>query len=233
MVKYRITMTKKAVVTVEDKFNLSKRENIFLAKKSLIANIYYTARIEGVNVTFPQTKTILEGVSVSNLDMDDVQKILNLRNAWNYTLKHIEKPFHLDYAKKINEFVAYNESIEWGVLRNGNVGISGVEYKPTIPAEKEVISEMDKLLNISCVTERALTYMLWAMRKQLFWDGNKRTSIISANKILIENGKGVLSVEEKNLEEFNERLSRFYETNDYSHIIYFLYEKCVFGIEYM
>lgn len=215
-----------------DKYNLTEQENMFLAKKSLIANIYYTAKIEGVNVTFPQTKTILEGVSVSNIDMDDIQKILNLRNAWRYTINHIDKPFHLNYAKKINEFVAYNESIEWGVLRKGNVGISGVEYRPTIPVESEAITEMDKILTISCVTERALTYMLWAMRKQLFWDGNKRTSIISANKILIEHGKGIVTIEEKNLGEFNERLSKFYETNDYSHIIYFLYDKCVFGIEY-
>jgi prophage maintenance system killer protein len=215
-----------------DKVNLSKQENMFLAKKSLIANIYYTAKIEGVNVTFPQTKTILEGVSVSNLDMDDVQKILNLRNAWKYTINNIDKSFHLDYAKKVNEFVAYNESIDWGVLRKGNVGISGVEYRPTIPVESEVITEMDKILNISSVTERALTYMLWAMRKQLFWDGNKRTSIISANKILIEQGKGILTIEEKNLGEFNERLSKFYETNDYSHIIHFLYDKCIFGIDY-
>lgn len=91
---------------------------------------------------------------------------------------------------------------------------------------------MDRILSIPCVTERALTYMLWAMRKQLFWDGNKRTSIISANKILIENGKGIVSIEEKNLGEFNERLSKFYETNDYNHIIYFLYDKCIFGIDY-
>ncbi|MGN8842558.1 hypothetical protein ACTNDN_07030 [Niallia sp. HCP3S3_B10] len=66
---------------MNDKVNSSKRENLFLAKKYLIANIYYTAKIEGLNVTFPQTKTILDGVSVSNLDIDDVQKILNLRNA--------------------------------------------------------------------------------------------------------------------------------------------------------
>ncbi|HHY74692.1 MAG TPA: Fic family protein [Bacillus bacterium] len=217
---------------MNDKYNLSKHENMFLAKKTLIANIYYTAKIEGVNITFPQTKTILEGVSVSNLDMDDVQKILNLRNAWKYTLNNIEKPFDLDFAKKLNEFVAYNESIEWGVLRTGNVGISGVEYQPAIPVESEVKLEMEQILSIPCVTERALTYMLWAMRKQLFWDGNKRTSIISANKILIENGKGIVSVEEKNLGEFNERLSKFYETNDYNHIIYFLYDKCIFGIDY-
>jgi len=217
---------------MNDKYNLSREENMFLAKKTLIANIYYTAKIEGVNVTFPQTKTILEGVSVSNIDIDDVQKILNLRNAWRYVINHIDDPFKLDYAKKINEFVAYNESLEWGVLRNGNVGISGIEYRPSIPVEADVLNELDKVMNISCVTERALTYMLWGMRKQLFWDGNKRTSIISANKILIENGKGILTIEESNLGEFNERLSKFYETNNYSHIINFLYDQCIFGIDY-
>jgi hypothetical protein len=50
-----------------DKVHLFNKEYMFLAQKSLISNIYYTARIEGVNVAFPQTKTILEEVSVSNL----------------------------------------------------------------------------------------------------------------------------------------------------------------------
>lgn len=217
---------------MEDKYHLSRRENEFLAKKSLVANIYYTAKIEGVNVTFPQTKTILEGVSVPNLDMDDVQKILNLRNAWRYTLNHINVPFDLTFAKKINDFVAYNESLEWGVLRSGNIGISGVDYKPTIPKERDVINEMHDIFAIPSITERALTYMMWAMRRQLFWDGNKRTSIISANKILIEAGKGILSIEEKHLNEFNERLSTFYETNDYRHLLDFLYDNCIFGIDY-
>ncbi len=112
------------------------------------------------------------------------------------------------------------------------MGISGVDYQPTIPMEHEVLTEMNRILNISCVTERALTYMLWVMRRQLFWDGNKRTSIISANKILIENGRGIVTIEEKNLSEFNEKLSKFYETNDYSHIINFLFDKCIFGIDY-
>ncbi|MGM0524552.1 MAG: Fic family protein [Bacillota bacterium] len=220
------------VMEMKDKYNLTAKENIFLAKKTLVENIYYTAKIEGVNVTFPQTKTIVEGMSVSNVDVDDIQKVLNLRNAWRYTLNNIEKPFDLSFAKKINEFVAYNESIEWGVLRSGNVGISGVDYQPSIPVEADILTDIKQLLSIACPTERALTYMLWAMRKQLFWDGNKRTSIISANKIMIEHGVGIMTIEEKHLEEFNEKLSQFYETNDHTHMLQFLYDKCVFGIDY-
>ena len=217
---------------MKNKYNLSQKENIFLAKKSLIKAIYNSARLEGINVTFPQTKTILEGVSVSNVHVDDVQTILNLRNAWRYLLNHLESSLDLDFAKKINGYVAYNESLDWGVLRYGNVGITGVEYKPRIPTESEVVKEIYDIMQIENKTERAITYMLWGMRMQLFWDGNKRTSSLCANKILIENGNGILSIPEEHLEEFNEKLSKFYESNDYSQIDHFLYDKCLFGIDY-
>jgi hypothetical protein len=88
------------VMEMRDKYDLTAKENIFLAKKTLVENIYYTAKMEGVNVTFPQTKTIVEGMSVSNVDVDDMQKVLNLRNAWRFTLNNIEKPFDLLFAKK-------------------------------------------------------------------------------------------------------------------------------------
>ena len=217
---------------MNDKYNLTSRENIFLAKKSLIGTIYNSAKLEGIKVTFPQTQTILDGRSVSNLDIDDVQTILNLRNAWKYLLNHIDDRLNLDFAKKIHSFVAYNEALTWGELRKGTVGINGINYIPTIPNKENVILEMNKILQIENITERAIIYMLWGMRSQLFWDGNKRTSSLCANKILIENGKGIITVPENHLEEFNERLSEFYETNDYHKIDSFIYEKCLFGINY-
>jgi Fic family protein len=217
---------------MKDKYNLSQQENLFLAKKTIVNTVYNSAKLEGINITFPQTKTILDGVSVSNLDMDDIQTILNLRNAWKYLLNHVNEKFNLEFAKKIHSFVGYNEALNWGELRNGHVGITGVHYKPEIPIESEVMKEMNEILSINCVTERAITYMLWGMRKQLFWDGNKRTSTLLANKMLIENGKGIITIPEKYLEEFNERLSKFYETNQYTKIIFFIYDKCLFGIDY-
>ena len=82
---------------------------------------------------------------------------------------------------KVNELVARNESIEWGVLRKGSVSITGTEYVPEIPNESKVKEEIEKILNIENTTERAIEYMLYGMRSQLFWDGNKRTSTICAN----------------------------------------------------
>lgn len=203
---------------------------MFLAKKLIVENIYNSAKLEGCNVTFPDTKTILDGVSVANLKMSDVEVILNLRDAWKYLITNINKSFDLDFICKINYFVSRNESLEWGVLRNGNVGISGTDYIPPIPKDDEVRETIDEILNIENVTERAIKYMLWGMRTPLFWDGNKRTSTLCANKILISEGKGILSIPEKYILEFNTRLSDFYNTNDYSAIDKFIYDNCIHGI---
>ena len=103
---------------MKDKYNLTLEQNIFLAKRNLVDNVYANARMEGLNVTFPQTKTILEGINVPNLKIDEIQCILNLRDAWKYVINNISTEFNLDFICKINEFVARNESISWGTLRN-------------------------------------------------------------------------------------------------------------------
>lgn len=72
--------------------------------------------------------------------------------------------------------------------------------------------------------------MLYGMRKQLFWDGNKRTSTISANKIMIQNGKGIIKVPDNKLKEFNILLSEFYTTNNMEEIKQFIYKNCIDGI---
>ena len=88
-----------------DKYNLTLQQNIFLAKKLIIENIYNSAKLEGCNVTFPDTKTILEGISVANLKMSDVEIILNLRDAWKYLLNNIDKPFNFSISILAKVFI--------------------------------------------------------------------------------------------------------------------------------
>lgn len=102
---------------MENKYNLTLEQNIFLAKRNLVDNIYAAARLEGLNVTFPQTKTVLEGVNVPNLKIDEIQCILNLRDAWKFIINNIDNEFNLKLICKVNEHVSRNESLEWGVLR--------------------------------------------------------------------------------------------------------------------
>ncbi len=216
---------------MENKYNMTLEENIFLAKKMLITNVYSNARMEGINLTFPQTKTILEGVNVPKLKLDEIQCILNLRDAWKFVINNINAQFNVDFICKVNEFVARNESIEWGKLRSGKVEITGVEYVPEIPEKDKLENEINNILKIENETERAIEYMLYGMRNQLFWDGNKRTSTICANKIMIENGVGIIKVADINLEKFNVLLTEYYNTGNSEEIKKFLYDECIDGIK--
>ncbi|MFC6038961.1 Fic family protein [Paenisporosarcina macmurdoensis] len=217
-----------------NKYNLNEREAKFLLKKSIVGLIHSASRLENVNTTFPQTKTIVEGMSVSGISMDDVQVILNLKNAYQYVLKlSNDTTFNLSTACKINSFISYNESLEWGVLRTGNVGIHGVDYTPTIPIESEVVSAINEIMSSEgSLTYKALKYMYYAMRTQLFWDGNKRTAIVSTNAIMMLDGLGIVNISEQQLEYWNQLLSEFYETNNDETIIQWTYDNCVHGIDY-
>lgn len=216
---------------MQDKFHLTKEQNLFLAKKVLVSNIYNSARLEGINTTYPDTKTILEGVNVPTLKLDEINCILNLRDAWNYTLTNIDAEINLDFICKVNSFVSRNESLEWGVLRNGKVGINGVDYIPDIPNEKDIVVHIENILKENNVTLKSIHLMLYLMRSQIFWDGNKRTSMIVANKILIQNGCGIITVKEEYIGEFNTLLTEYYNTGNKDKITRFLYDKCIYGLE--
>ena len=217
---------------MKNKYNLTKEQNIFLAKRNIVDNIYSNARMEGVNVTFPQTKTILEGINVATLKLDEIQVILNLRDAWQYVINNIDKEFNLEFICKINEFVARNESIEWGALRTGKVEVTGTDYIPEIPNKTDVEKKINDILKIENTTERAIEYMLYGIKAQLFWDGNKRTSTIVANKIMIENGNGIIKIPDNKLEEFNILLSDYYTNDSKDKIKQFIYDNCIDGMTF-
>ncbi len=217
---------------MEDRFNITLEENVFLAKKSIVENIYSNARVEGINITFPETYSIVQGANVARLSIDEIQCVLNLRDAWNYVINNVTDEFNIDFICKVNSFVSRNESLNWGVLRNGRVRISGVEYKPDIPDEEQVKKDINEILKIDNITQRAIKYLLYGMRSQLFWDGNKRTNMICANKIMIENGKGIIRIADKYIEEFNQLLMQFYNTNDDKNITQFIYYNCIEGIKF-
>lgn len=217
----------------EDKYSLTREQSLFLAKKKWDEIIYCGIKMENRNVTFPQTQTILNGVNVPGVRLDDIQAILNMRDAWRYLIDHIDEPVTLSFVCKLNEFIARNEALEWGVLRTGSVGISGTDYVPPIPVEKEVQSELDGLLSSgSSVTQPAIDAFLWGARRQLFWDGNKRTSLLLANKLLVTAGKGLLTITGKNMEAFNELITSYYSTGEKSAIRKFLYDNAIGGIDF-
>lgn len=216
----------------ENKYNLTPQQSLFLAKKKWDENVYCGMRMENRAVTFPQTQTILNGVNVPNVQLDDIQAILNMRDAWRYLMQTVDEPLTVEYICKLNDFIARNEALEWGKLRNGNVGISGTDYKPPIPSFETVSKELEEILSSdTSATEKALNAFAWGARGQFFWDGNKRTSLTVANKILVSAGAGILTITDKHMEQFNTVLLNYYNTGEAEPLKMFLYENAIQGIE--
>lgn len=124
----------------ENKFNLTPQQSLFLAKKKWDENVYCGMKMENRAVTFPQTKTILQGVNVADVQLDDIQAILNMRDAWKYLLNTVDEPVTFEYWCKLNEYIARNEALEWGKLRTGLVAISGTDYEPPVPNYEKLIT---------------------------------------------------------------------------------------------
>ena len=74
--------------------------------KVLVTSIYNSAKLEGLNITFPDTQTILDGVNVPTMHLDDINCILNLRDAWNFVLSDVSQRLTIDYICKVNSYVS-------------------------------------------------------------------------------------------------------------------------------
>ena len=216
-----------------DKYHLTSDQSKFLVKKKWDENIYCGMKMEARAVTFPQTQTILNGVNVPDVQLDDIQAILNMRDAWRYLLSTFDEPVTLDYLCKLNEFIARNEALEWGKLRTGTVSISGTDYTPPVPNREKVLSELKSIISDTGVsaTTKALDAFVWGTRGQFFWDGNKRTSMTLANKILVCAGAGILTITDKHMEHFNILLLDYYNNGNSETLKAFLYENAIQGIE--
>lgn len=214
-----------------DKFHMTPEQSLFLAKKKWDENVYCGMRMESRNITFPQTKTILQGINVPNVRLDDIQAVLNMRDAWRFLLASIGEPVTFEYWCQLNAYIARNEALEWGRLRTGSVGISGTEYVPPVPMEGRTRAELEAILTADVTaTAKALEAFAWGTRGQFFWDGNKRTSMTLANKLLISAGVGFLTITDRHMEQFNTLLAEYYDTGSSEEMKDFLYENAIQGI---
>ena len=212
-----------------DNSHLNKSQSLILAKKGQIKNIYCGMKMENRAVTLEQTQAILNGINVPNVQLDDIQAILNMRDAWKFLLNAVSETVTFEYWCKLNDYIARNEALEWGKLRTGSVGISGTDYIPPIPEKEKVITTLEDIVSDKgmTATDKALEVFTWGTRGQYFWDGNKRTSLMLANKILISAGAGIMTITDKYMEQFNVLLLEYYNTGKSSELKRFLYDNAI------
>lgn len=212
---------------------MTQEENIFVAKRNIVDYIWKSVRLEGLAVTYPDTEAIYNGMSVQGVKVSDIVAVNNLKHAWQFVLDTLYYPMDYPFVCKINQYVGGDNLIfRAGYLLNVPVSIGGTTWKSDMPIESQIKAEMAEICEIDSPTDKDLTMMLYLVRKQMFLDGNKRTSMLAGNHIMISNGCGIISVPIELQPMFTKLLIEFYESNDMKEMKQFLYENCIDGIEF-
>lgn len=213
----------------EDELPATVITNISFARANMKKNIYDQAVLEGVATSFPQTEEIIENGIISGMTATDVQKILNLKHAWEFILDRDVIASRTDYymlsyiARLVNE----GFFTEGGRIRGVPVTIGGSSYIPPLPIEMDIKTQIQKITEeTDDAINIAIKLCLYCMKTQIFLDGNKRTAVIFANHYLIAHGGGFLVIPEKHVPEFKRLLVKYYEGEDISVIADFMKKNC-------
>ena len=204
--------------------------NLDFARANMKSNIYDQAVLEGVATTFPQTEDIIDNGKVSGMSASDVQKILNLKHAWEFILDKDVISYPTDYSILCHIARLVNEGFyqDGGRIRGVPVTIGGTSYIPPLPIESFVKESIETILSgVMPPYERAISLCLYCMKTQIFNDGNKRTAVIFANHYMISKGAGMIIIPEKEVPEFKRLLVAYYEDKDTVRIRNFMKMKCI------
>lgn len=211
----------------------------FRMHKMLAGFVWDAGVLEGNPITFPQVQTLLDGITVGGHRISDQEQILNLAESSRRLLALVRngqfalsKPVFVE----LNGIVARNESLEWGVFRGEGcetaytpdvaLGEHGRHTpRPTLPGAPElnrVFREGVAALEACEPFERATAFFLFGALQQFFFDGNKRTSRLMMNGVLMAHGIDAISISAASAEAFNEKMVRFYLSRDATEMVDFL-----------
>jgi Fic family protein len=177
-----------------------------------------SSKIEGNTYTLLDTeKLILENKEAPGHSKNETQMILNHKDAFNYIRSHASQ-FEIATQKNLEELhsvLIKDLNVNLG-LRSKPVGITGSIYRPldNVYQITEAVSALSGAMSrMETSYAKALLALLGISYIQPFEDGNKRTSRLMANAILISHSLAPLSYRSVDEEEYRNAMLVFYELN--------------------
>jgi Fic family protein len=208
-------------------------------RASLPDLIWNAAALEGNNFTLPEVKTLLEGVTVGGKRIEDEEQILALSAAYN-RLDEMVNAGAFSLSKQVSDelhgLVAVHEAIEAGHFRGegrvqggGTVSLAsggsvpGTEHGEGGELLRQHFEDLvDYLQSVDDPRRRALVYFASATRRQLYFDGNKRTARLMMTGELMSSGYDIVSVPFNRRLEYNNALDVLFERDDATDLLRFL-----------
>jgi Fic family protein len=188
-------------------------------ERFIIELSWKSSKIEGNTYTLLDTeKLIKDGIEAVGKTKDEAVMILNHKKAFSYILECIGLKKDL---LCFSELVSVHELLVEGLgvskgIRKSLVGITGTKYLP-LGISSQLEEQVRKLVEIvksrkdpyskGLITILGLSYI------QAFEDGNKRTSRMFSNAILLQNSHAPLSYRSVDEKDYREAVLIFYEKN--------------------
>jgi Fic family protein len=187
-------------------------------ERFIIELSWKSSKIEGNTYTLLDTeKLILHGVEAPGHDKSEAAMILNHKEAFKFVRENPDKFKSLTRAnlEEVHKILVKDMNINIG-LRSRAVGVTGSIYRP-LDNQHQISEAVDSLSGavqkISDPRARALVALIGTSYIQPFEDGNKRTSRLIANAILLSHGYSPLSYRSVDEDEYHEAVLVFYELN--------------------
>jgi fido (protein-threonine AMPylation protein) len=191
-------------------------------ERFIIEFSWKSSQIEGNTYSLLETEALIKrGQLAKNKDKKDAQMILNHKQTLSLIFNNPNKFKTLNIAtiEQIHDSLVRDLSISKNI-RTIAVGITGTYYRPLDNRYqiREAMEDMCLLVNkISNPFEKALVTMILLAYIQPFEDGNKRTSRVIGNAILLAYNKLPLSYQATQEEEYKKAVILFYEKHNLSY----------------
>jgi len=203
--------------------NFSKYDSQTLINKEferiMIEFSWKSSAIEGNTYSLLGTEALIKNnVIGEGKTKEETQMILNHKDAFNEAIQNRER-----FIKLRSADVEYIHSVltkKLGIAKNirkAGVGITGTKYRPldNEPQIKEALQNMVDLINKKeSFFEKAFLISILIAYIQIFEDGNKRTSRMISNAILLARHSIPLSYRIVDVEEYQKAVILFYEINN-------------------
>lgn len=189
--------------------------------------IFSVAKIELPTLTFLSTEKVIENLSSDGLMPQEIDVILSLKKAFEFLLLEKEE-LSSSYIKSLNYEIARGTTFNAGKIRIAEVYISGSSYVPKSESDDSFNEFINHIKSIKDSRERAIEYLIEATKRQFFYDGNKRTSLVVANKILLDANEGLIAINERVRDQYLTLLKDFYEDESKKENLKIFLQLCIF-----
>lgn len=203
------------------------QKSIFILKKEYANIIFELAKGEGSTMTFSQTLATLNNQPVMARPRE-ITLVRNLKKRLDYILDLLDED-RMIFSKYnlcvINNLVSSDDNMDnLGDFRTGGIRIAGSKHTGVNPLiAQDIFDELEKNFNDTPKTNEAIIKLaLKLFKHQFFGDGNKRTSQLMMNGLLVKHEfvPFVLNFSEQ---EKIDALLTYYETDN----IHLLYDICL------